>query len=51
MTSLKEELARRGWTLKKVVHFKHHDRIVMENPIYGSLWISGGNLANWLLMR
>jgi len=30
MSSLKEELEKRGWSLKRIVHFKHHDRIVIE---------------------
>ena len=30
MTSLKEELQQQGWKLKKIVHFKHHDRIIIE---------------------
>jgi hypothetical protein len=29
--TLKEELEKRGWKLIRVVHFKYHDRIVIQN--------------------
>ena len=29
--TLKEELEKRGWKLIRVTHFKHHDRIVIQN--------------------
>ena len=31
MTTLKEELKKRGWELVRITKFKHHDRIVIRN--------------------